>query len=208
VLTGRQQEIWEFLVDYVDRHGYPPTVREIGERIGLASPSTVHAHLANLERAGYLRRDPTKPRALELTGLRRQEARSAPEARAQALPLLGEIAAGAPLLADEQIEDYVALPEQLVGGADFLLRVKGDSMIEAGILDGDLVVVRKTQTATNGDIVVALVGDDETADEATVKRYFRESGRIRLQPENSALEPIYSAHVQVLGKVVGVFRAL
>jgi repressor LexA len=207
VLTGRQQEIWEFLVEYVDRHGYPPTVREIGEHIGLASPSTVHAHLANLERAGYLRRDPTKPRALELTGLRR-EARSAPDTRVQPLPLLGEIAAGAPLLADEQIEEYVPLPEQLVGGADFLLRVKGDSMIEAGILDGDLVIVRKTQTATNGDIVVALVGDDEGADEATVKRYFRESGRIRLQPENSALEPIYSTHVEVLGKVVGVFRAL
>jgi len=207
VLTGRQQEIWEFLVEYVDRHGYPPTVREIGEHIGLASPSTVHAHLANLERAGYLRRDPTKPRALELTGLRR-EARSAPDTRVQPLPLLGEIAAGAPLLADEQIEEYVPLPDRLVGGADFLLRVKGDSMIEAGILDGDLVIVRKTQTATNGDIVVALVGDDETADEATVKRYFRESGRIRLQPENSALDPIYSAHVEVLGKVVGVFRAL
>ena len=207
MLTGRQQEIWEFLVEYVDRHGYPPTGREIGEHIGLASPSTVHAHLANLERAGYLRRDPTKPRALELTGLRR-EARSAPDTRVQPLPLLGEIAAGAPLLADEQIEEYVPLPEQLVGGADFLLRVKGDSMIEAGILDGDLVIVRKTQTATNGDIVVALVGDDEGADEATVKRYFRESGRIRLQPENSALEPIYSTHVEVLGKVVGVFRAL
>jgi repressor LexA len=207
VLTGRQQEIWEFLVEYVDRHGYPPTVREIGEHIGLASPSTVHAHLANLERAGYLRRDPTKPRALELTGLRR-EARAAPDTRVQPLPLLGEIAAGSPLLAEEQIEDYVPLPERLVGGADFLLRVKGESMIEAGILDGDLVIVRKTQTATNGDIVVALVGDDETADEATVKRYFRESGRIRLQPENSALEPIYSTHVEVLGKVVGVFRAL
>jgi repressor LexA len=207
VLTGRQQEIWEFLVEYVDRHGYPPTVREIGEHVGLASPSTVHAHLANLERAGYLRRDPTKPRALELTGLRR-EARSAPDTRVQPLPLLGEIAAGSPLLAEEQIEEYVPLPDQLVGGADFLLRVKGDSMIEAGILDGDLVIVRKAQTATNGDIVVALVGDDESADEATVKRYFRESGRIRLQPENSALEPIYSTHVEVLGKVVGVFRAL
>jgi repressor LexA len=208
VLTGRQQEIWEFLVDYVDRHGYPPTVREIGDRVGLASPSTVHAHLANLERAGYLKRDPTKPRALELTGLRRHEPGAAADARTQLLPLLGEIAAGAPLLADEQIEDYVAMPDELVGGADFLLRVKGDSMIDAGILDGDLVIVRKTQTATNGDIVVALVGDDETADEATVKRFFRESGRIRLQPENSALEPIDSRNVQVLGKVVGVFRAL
>jgi repressor LexA len=207
VLTGRQQEIWDFLVDYVDRHGYPPTVREIGERVGLASPSTVHAHLANLERAGFLKRDPTKPRALELTGLpRRQGAKSA---QTEALPLVGQIAAGGPTLAEENVEDYVALPEQLVrGGADFVLRVKGDSMIEAGILDGDLVVVRKADTAVNGDIVVALAGDDEAADEATVKRYFRESGRVRLQPENAALEPIYAKHVHILGKVVGVFRAL
>jgi repressor LexA len=208
VLTGRQQEIWDFLVDYVDRHGYPPTVREIGERVGLASPSTVHAHLANLERAGFLKRDPTKPRALELTGLRRHDVRSERSSSVQGLPLVGEIAAGAPLLAEENVEDYVDLPERLVGAADFLLRVKGDSMIEAGILDGDLVVVRKADTAVNGDIVVALTGDDEAADEATVKRYFRESGRIRLQPENAALEPIYAKHVQILGKVVGVFRAL
>jgi len=208
VLTGRQQEIWDFLVDYVDRHGYPPTVREIGERVGLASPSTVHAHLANLERAGFLKRDPTKPRALELTGLRRPEARSAQASTGQGLPLVGEIAAGGPLLADENVEEYVDLPERLVGPADFLLRVKGDSMIDAGILDGDLVVVRKSDTAVNGDIVVALAGDDEAADEATVKRYFRENGRVRLQPENAALEPIYAKHVQVLGKVVGVFRTL
>ena len=209
MLTGRQQEIWDFLVDYVDGHGYPPTVREIGERVGLASPSTVHAHLANLERAGYLRRDPTKPRALELTGLRRHDARAEHESGARGLPLVGEIAAGAPLLAEQNVEDYVDVPERLVGGAaDFLLRVRGDSMIEAGILDGDLVVVRKSDTAVNGDIVVALTGDDESAYEATVKRYFRESGRIRLQPENASLEPIYAKHVQVLGKVVGVFRSL
>ena len=208
MLTGRQQEIWDFLVDYVDRHGYPPTVREIGERVGLASPSTVHAHLANLERAGFLKRDPTKPRALELTGLRRHDARTVRESAGQALPLVGEIAAGGPLLAEENVEEYVELPERLVGPADFLLRVKGDSMIDAGILDGDLVVVRKSDTAVNGDIVVALAGDDESADEATVKRYFRESGRIRLQPENSALDPIYAKHVQILGKVVGVFRSL
>ncbi len=208
MLTGRQQEIWDFLVDYVDRHGYPPAVREIGERVGLASPSTVHAHLANLERAGFLKRDPTKPRALELTGLRRHDARTVRESAGQALPLVGEIAAGGPLLAEENVEEYVELPERLVGPADFLLRVKGDSMIDAGILDGDLVVVRKSDTAVNGDIVVALAGDDESADEATVKRYFRESGRIRLQPENSALDPIYAKHVQILGKVVGVFRSL
>jgi repressor LexA len=200
-LTGRQQEIWQFLVDYVDRHGYPPTVREIGEAVGLASPSTVHAHLANLERAGLLRRDPTKPRALELTGREQEGTVTMPK-----LPLLGQIAAGGPLLADQNVEDELAVPESLRG--DFLLRVKGDSMIEAGILDGDIVVVRRAQDAHNGEIVVALAGDDESADEATVKTFYREKGRIRLQPENASLEPIYADHVQVLGKVVGVFRAL
>jgi repressor LexA len=205
-LTGRQREIWSFLVGYVDRHGYPPTVREIGEAVGLASPSTVHAHLANLERAGLLRRDPTKPRALELVGRVKEAKSTEAVAELPKLPLLGQIAAGGPLLADENVEDEIAVPESLRG--DFLLRVKGDSMIEAGILDGDVVVVRRAQEARDGEIVVALAGDDETADEATVKRFFRERGRIRLQPENSALEPIYAAHVQILGKVVGVFRQL
>jgi repressor LexA len=207
-LTGRQREIWSFLVGYVDRHGYPPTVREIGSAVGLASPSTVHAHLANLERAGLLRRDPTKPRALELVGRSKETAKAADTVAAELpkLPLLGQIAAGGPLLADENVEDEIAVPESLRG--DFLLRVKGDSMIEAGILDGDVVVVRRAQDARDGEIVVALAGDDETADEATVKRFFRENGRIRLQPENSALEPIFAPHVQILGKVVGVFREL
>jgi repressor LexA len=202
-LTGRQQEIWSFLVEYVDLHGYPPTVREIGEAVGLASPSTVHAHLANLERAGLLRRDPTKPRALELIGREKSEAAVAELPK---LPLLGQIAAGGPLLAEENIEDQIAVPETLRG--DFVLRVKGDSMIEAGILDGDLVVVRRAQDAQNGDIVVALAGDDESADEATVKTFYREKGRVRLQPENASLAPIYAEHVQILGKVVGVFRTL
>jgi len=208
VLTGRQQEIFDFLVGYQEQHGYPPTVREIGEAVGLASPSTVHAHLANLERAGLLRRDPTKPRALELLGGGRRRAAPEPAGAAQ-LPLLGEIAAGGPLLADENVEDHVAVPELLAhGGADFLLRVKGDSMVNAGILDGDLVVVRRQDTARDGEIVVALAGDDESADEATVKRFFRESDRVRLQPENDALQPIYARHVQILGKVVGVLRVL
>jgi repressor LexA len=206
VLTGRQQEIWDFLVEYVDRHGYPPTVREIGQSVGLASPSTVHAHLANLERAGLLRRDPTKPRALELSQRRRE---AAPGGAARKLPLVGEIAAGGPLLAEENIEEYLAVPEPLSrGGDEFLLRVKGESMVNAGILDGDIVVVRRQADARDGEIIVALAGDDETADEATVKRFFREEGRIRLQPENDALEPIYARHVQILGKVVGVFRTL
>ena len=210
MLTARQQEIWGFLVDYVDRHGYPPTVREIGEAVGLASPSTVHAHLANLERAGLLRRDPTKPRALELVGHRRGPAVEAPPARdVHRLPLVGQVAAGGPLLAEENIEEYVAVPEPLSrGGEEFLLRVKGDSMVNAGILEGDLLVVRRQQDARNGDIVVALAGDDESADEATVKTFYREDRRVRLQPENDALEPIYASHVQVLGKVVGVFRSL
>jgi repressor LexA len=209
VLTARQQEIWNYLVAYVDRHGYPPTVREIGEEVGLASPSTVHAHLANLERAGLLRRDPTKPRALELIGREKREAapRAEPERRDVArLPLVGEIAAGGPMLAEEHIEEYLAMPASTKG--DFLLRVKGESMIDAGILDGDLVIVQQAQDARNGEIVVALAGDDESADEATVKTFYREQGRVRLQPENASLEPIYAQHVQILGRVVGVFREL
>jgi len=209
VLTARQQEIWNFLVAYVDRHGYPPTVREIGEEVGLASPSTVHAHLANLERAGLLRRDPTKPRALELLGRERREAapqESDERADVARLPLLGQIAAGGPLLAEQNIEDYVPMPASTKG--DFVLRVKGESMIDAGILDGDLVIVQRTQDARNGDIVVALAGDDESADEATVKTFYRERDRVRLQPENASLEPIYAGHVQILGRVVGVFREL
>jgi repressor LexA len=207
MLTGRQQEIWTFLTRYVDEHGYPPTVREIGEAVGLASPSTVHAHLANLERAGLIKRDPTKPRALEL----RRDPRPEPSRvdDVHRLPLVGEIAAGGPLLAEQNVEDYLAVPEPLArGGEEFLLRVKGDSMVNAGILEGDLVVVRREQTAQDGEIVVALAGEDEVADEATVKRFFKEDGRIRLQPENDALEPIYADHVQILGVVTGVFRAL
>jgi repressor LexA len=212
VLTARQQEIWQFLVEYVDGHGYPPTVREIGEHVGLASPSTVHAHLANLERAGLIRRDPTKPRAVELVGHRRVEAVPASAQEhddVRRLPLLGRVAAGGPLLADEYVEDVVAVPESLGKGADFLLIVKGDSMIDAGILDGDTLVVQRAEAARDGEIVVALAGDDEAADEATVKRFFREpDGRVRLQPENKTMEPIYADHVQVLGRVVGVFRSL
>jgi repressor LexA len=206
MVTERQRAILDYLHEYVDQHGYPPTVREIGQAVGLRSPSTVHAHLAQLERAGLLRRDPTKPRALELTDRRRED--RVAEAEVLRLPLVGQIAAGGPLLAEQNVEDEIGVPEPLAEGADFLLRVKGDSMIDAGILDGDIVVVQRRQDARNGEIVVALAGDDETADEATVKRFFREEGRIRLQPENEALEPIYARHVQILGKVVGVFRRL
>ena len=189
-------------------------MREIGEAVGLASPSTVHAHLANLERAGLLRRDPTKPRALDLIGHRR-ESRGFDENREQSvaseqvkLPLLGQIAAGSPLLAEENIEDQLGVPEPLGRRADFLLRVKGESMINAGILDGDILVVQRAQDARDGEIVVALVGDDEYADEATVKTFYREGNRVRLQPENDSLEPIYADFVQILGTVTGVFRTL
>jgi repressor LexA len=207
MVSKRQRDIYDFIVAYARKHGYPPTVREIGAEVGLASPSTVHVHLAKLEQAGYLRRDPSKPRALELAGRDGGEGRSA--AGVHVLPLVGEIAAGSPLLAEENIEDYVAVPEPLARGEDeFLLRVRGESMIEAGIMPGDFVVVRRQQTADNGDVVAALVGEDETAGEATVKTYYRENGRIRLQPENAALEPLYPDHVQILGKVVGLFRRL
>jgi repressor LexA len=210
VLTERQRQILDFLTSYVDAHGYPPTVREIGEAVGLASPSTVHAHLANLERAGLLKRDPTKPRALELTSRRERQEPPARTEDVHRLPLVGEIAAGGPLLAEDNVEGYLAVPETLArgDGEEFLLRVKGESMIQAGILDGDFVVVHRQQDARDGEIVAALVGADETADEATVKRLFRENGRVRLQPENDALDPMYPEHVELLGVVTGVFRRL
>jgi repressor LexA len=207
MLTPRQREIYDFIVRYAEEQGYPPTVREIGEAVGLASPSTVHAHLANLERAGMLRRDPTKPRALVLSSRERPLSAAPAAEEARRLPVVGQIAAGGPLLAEQNVDEYIAVPRPLSRGEEeFILRVKGDSMIEAGILDGDYVVVQRQQTARDGDIVVALAGDDEATDEATVKRFFRENGGIRLQPENAALEPLYPRHVQILGKVIGVFR--
>jgi repressor LexA len=208
MVSERQREIYDFILAYARRHGYPPTVREIGAEVGLASPSTVHVHLSKLEQAGYLRRDPTKPRALELVG---REDAPAPESGrvVPLLPLVGDIAAGSPLLAVENVEDYLAVPEPLAKGEDeFLLRVRGDSMIQAGIMSGDYVVVRRQQTAASGDVVAALVGEDEGAGEATVKTFYRDNGRIRLQPENDELEPLYPEHVQILGKVVGLFRRL
>jgi repressor LexA len=196
-LTKRQQEIFDFVKRYVGEHGYPPTVRDIGKAIGLTSSSTVHAHLANLEKLGVLKRDPTKPRALEVL-VNKARGAVAPGG----LPLVGQVAAGSPVLAEENIEDYVAVPE-IAGGdqGQFVLEVKGDSMINAGILEGDHVVVRKQDTAENGEIVVALLGE-----EATVKRFFREEQHVRLQPENEALEPILTQEVRLLGRVVGVCR--
>jgi repressor LexA len=196
-LTQRQQEIFDYVKRYVGEHGYPPTVRDIGKAIGLASSSTVHAHLANLEKAGVLRRDPTKPRAIEVLKDKAREV-VAPAG----LPMVGQVAAGQPVLADENIEEYVPVPE-IAGGDDgeFVLRVKGDSMKDAGILEGDFVIVRRQETAGDGDIVVALVGE-----EATVKRFFRENDHVRLQPENEAMEPIRTREAQVLGRVVGLCR--
>ena len=217
MLTARQQEIWNFLVEYVDRHGYPPTVREIGEQVGLASPSTVHAHLANLERAGLLAPRPdeaARARADRPRAARSRAGCRARRATCRACRSSVQIAAGGPMLAEQHIEEYVPMPATTKG--DFLLRVKGESMIEAGILDGDLVIVQRAQDARNGEIVVALAGDDESADEATVKTFYREKGRVRLQPENSSLEPIYARHVAdprprrggLPGAVVGALTAL
>jgi repressor LexA len=196
-LTKRQREVFDFIKRYSSEHGYPPTVRDIGKAIGLTSSSTVHAHLSNLERLGLLRRDPTKPRALELLGEAARKVR-----QPSGLPLVGRVAAGAPVLADENIEDYVPVPE-IAGGeqGEYVLRVWGDSMRNAGILDGDYVVVRPQTTAADGEIVVALVGE-----EATVKRFFKEKDHIRLQPENEDFEPIRSRDAEIIGSVVGVCR--
>jgi repressor LexA len=198
-LTTRQQEIFDYVKQHVSEHGYPPTVRDIGKAIGLTSSSTVHAHLANLEKLGLLRRDPTKPRAIEVLKDKARRVVTPP-----GLPVVGQVAAGQPVLADENIEEYVPVPG-IAGGDDgeFVLRVKGDSMKDAGILEGDFVIVRRQETAGEGDIVVALVGE-----EATVKRFFREDDHVRLQPENETMEPIRTREAQVLGRVVGLCRRL
>jgi repressor LexA len=203
-LTDRQRQVLDFIKSEVRRHGFPPTVRDIGEAVGLSSSSTVHAHLSALEAKGLIRRDPSKPRALEV--LERDAAPAQPRAldNVVQLPVLGAVAAGMPILATENIESTIPLPTEVVrDDSTFVLRVKGDSMIDAGIFDGDYVVVRQQQTATNGDIVVAMLDD-----EATVKRYFREADRIRLQPENPTMQPIYARDVAILGKVVALFRRL
>jgi repressor LexA len=200
-LTKRQQEIFDFIKRYCEKHGYPPTVRDIGKAVGLASSSTVHAHLANLEKLGLLRRDPTKPRAMELLDRAGTMVR---EAVRPGLPLLGHVAAGEPILAEENVEEYIETPPACGGDSgEYLLRVRGESMKNVGILDGDLVVVRPQPTATDGEIVVALVED-----EATVKRFFREGDHIRLQPENEEMAPILVRDVNVLGRVVGLMRSM
>lgn len=200
-LTRRQREILEFIKRRIRERGYPPSVREIGEAVGLASSSTVHGHLARLEDKGYLRRDPSKPRAIEVLDDGEPSA-PIPSPRVVEVPVVGRVAAGTPILAEENVEDVFPLPEDWVrGGEVFMLEVRGDSMIEAGILDGDRVIVRKQDTAENGDIIVALIGD-----EATVKRYYREADHIRLQPENSRLQPIRTRDATIIGRVIGLVR--
>ncbi len=197
-LTKRQKEIFDFIRRYAAKTGYPPTVREIGKAVGLHSSSTVHAHLANLEKVGLLRRDPAKPRAIELI-FDRAKRTIMPE---RGLPLVGQVAAGEPILAEENVEEYIEIPD-LIGGedGDYILQVRGESMKGAGIFEGDYVVVRPAQESADGEIVVALIGD-----EATVKRFYREADHIRLQPENDAMEPIRTTDATVLGRVIGVFR--
>jgi repressor LexA len=196
-LSKRQREIFEYIGRYLKQHGYPPTVREIGKAVGLHSSSTVHAHLSKLESLGVLKRDPTKPRAIEVLVERAKRA-----VRPSGLPLVGSVPAGEPVLAEENIEDYLEVPD-VIGGetGDFVLRVKGDSMVDAGILEGDYVVVRPADVASNGEIVVALLGE-----EATVKRFFREKDHVRLQPENRSMKPLRSRDASIVGRVVGVFR--
>jgi repressor LexA len=199
-LTKRQKEIFDFIRRYADKTGYPPTVREIGKAVGLHSSSTVHAHLSNLEKIGLLRRDPSKPRAIELLFDRAK--RTIMPGRG--LPLVGQVAAGEPIVAEENIEEYIEIPD-VIGGedGDYILRVRGESMKDAGIFDGDYAVVRPAQEARDGEIVVALIGD-----EATVKRFFKEADHIRLQPENEAMEPIRTTEATVLGRVIGVLRKI
>jgi repressor LexA len=203
-LSKRQQSILDFIKEEVRKKGYPPSVREIGEAVGLASSSTVHGHLARLESKGLIRRDPTKPRAIEILDVNEED--TIPKNKVINVPVVGKVTAGTPITAIENIEEYFPLPERLVQGDEqvFMLEVMGDSMIEAGILDGDYVIVKQQQTAQNGEIVVAMTEEDE----ATVKRFFKEKDCIRLQPENSSMEPIILQNVSILGKVIGVYRQI
>ncbi|MBT8165723.1 MAG: transcriptional repressor LexA [Acidimicrobiia bacterium] len=197
-ISTRQQEILDYIRDTVADRGYPPSVREIGEAVGLSSPSTVHSHLSTLEATGHLRRDPTKPRAIEILDEEPSNVRN--------VPLVGRIAAGSPILAEEDIEDVIPLPVDLVGdGPIFMLRVKGESMIDAGILDGDYVVIHRQPDALDGEIVAALIDGEE----ATVKRLQRREGAVILHSENPAFEPmVFTEGVELIGKVVAVFRGI
>jgi repressor LexA len=200
-LSKRQQDILDFIKSEVRQKGYPPSVREIGEAVGLASSSTVHGHLARLESKGLIRRDPTKPRAIEILDNNQSDI---PKGKVINVPIVGKVTAGLPITAVENVEEFFPLPENLAPADEqlFMLEVMGESMIEAAILDGDYVIVRQQNTANNGDIVVAMTEEDE----ATVKRFFKEKDYFRLQPENSTMEPIILRNVSILGKVIGVYR--
>ena len=199
-ITAKQEEILEYIKETILKKGYPPAVREICEAVHLKSTSSVHSHLSTLEEKGFIRRDPTKPRTIEILddtfNFNRREMTN--------VPVVGAVAAGQPLLAEQNIEDYFPIPVELLPNADtFMLRVKGDSMVNAGILDGDQIIVEQTPSAQNGDIVVALLEDS-----ATVKRFYREDGHYRLQPENDYMDPIIVDHVDIQGKVIGLFRRM
>ena len=203
-LSSRQYAILDFIKKEVKEKGYPPSVREIGEAVGLASSSTVHGHLARLEKKGLIRRDPTKPRAIEILNEQDlQEQDFSPNT--VKIPVLGKVTAGEPILAVENVEEYFVLPEHTVGSDTvYMLRVQGNSMIEAGILNEDYVIVRQQSVANNGDIVVAMTEEEE----ATVKRFYKEKNHFRLQPENPDMEPILLPNVTILGKVIGVYRTI
>lgn len=201
-LTERQRQILDFILSEIHKKGYPPSVRDIGTAVGLSSSSTVHSHLSSLEEKGYIRRDSTKPRAIEILDFREEEI-GLPPSKIRSVPVVGQIAAGIPLLAQENIEDTLPLPVEMAGENTFILKVKGESMIGAGIFDGDYLVVRQQKTAENGDIVVALIGED-----ATVKRFFREKDGIRLQPDNPTMKPIITKELTILGKAISLFRLL
>lgn len=203
-LSKRQQDILSFIKDEVQKKGYPPSVREIGEAVGLASSSTVHGHLARLESKGLIRRDPTKPRAIEILEI--EDSSTIPKSKVVNVPVIGKVTAGVPITAIENVEEYFPLPDRYVNDDEhvFMLEIMGDSMIEAGILNGDMVIIRQQPTANNGDIVVAMTEEDE----ATCKRFFKEKDYIRLQPENSTMEPIILRNVSILGKVIGVYRTI
>lgn len=202
-LSPRQQAIIDFIKSEVRAKGYPPSVREIGAAVGLASSSTVHGHLERLEKRGYIRRDPTKPRAIEVLDGDHKDNSDPFHQSVRKVPLIGKVTAGEPILATENVEDYYPVPAHLAGDYTvFMLEVKGDSMIQAGILNGDYVIIRQQSHAQNGDIVVAMTDQNE----ATVKRFYQENKRIRLQPENDALQPIYLNSVAILGKVIGLYR--
>ncbi|SDC26514.1 MULTISPECIES: transcriptional repressor LexA [unclassified Candidatus Frackibacter] len=203
-LSNRQQQILNFIMQEINQKGYPPSVREIAKAVGLSSPSTVHSHLTTLEEKEYIRKDPTKPRAIEVLyePIKKQEN----DKEMINIPLVGRVTAGEPILAVENIEDTFPLPLEYISDTSdklFILTVEGESMIEAGILDGDYVIVKKQNTARNKDIIVALLDD-----EATVKRFFKEEDHIRLQPENPNMEPIFTSDCKILGKVIGVYRKL